>query len=324
VNDGARDQGSGLALVFAADEGFALPLAVAMHSTLRHLSPRLAPEIYVLDNGISIQSRHRLRRAALGAAGREIRWVRVPSDRLIDHRGAEHFTSTSYARLLIPELLPAHISRAVYLDGDLLVTSDLSPLFDLELGDAPFAAVRDYAIGSTSHKLSGVREPVASRPYFNAGVLAMDLERWRQTGFAERALAYADAQTEPLFWADQDAMNAVAEKWHELDLRWNVQATVLKHIEDTRTDLTDRLSRERDDLYRTAAVLHFAGYHKPWIPRASPPATIRWACALKRSGFYEPGEYLRWVVPWLSKRMILAAGRRGRRVAQWVRSRSVR
>jgi lipopolysaccharide biosynthesis glycosyltransferase len=105
----------------------------------------------------------------------------------------------------------------------------------------------------------------------------------------------------------------VAEKWHELDLRWNVQAPVLKHIEDTRTDL-----------YRTAAVLHFAGYHKPWIPRASPPATIRWACALKRSGWYEPGKYLRWVVPWLSKRVILAAGRRGRRVAQWVRSRSVR
>jgi lipopolysaccharide biosynthesis glycosyltransferase len=299
------------ALVFAADEGFALPLAVAMHSTLRHLSPRLVPEIYVLDNGISHQSRHRLQRAALGAAGRKIDWIRVPSDRLIEHRGADHFTSTSYARLLIPELLPAHIRRVVYLDGDVLVTSDLSPLFDLELGDAPFAAVRDYAIAS-------------SKPYFNAGVLAIDLERWRHTGFAERALAYADAQTEPLFWADQDAMNAVAEKWHELDFRWNVQATVLKHIEDTRTDLTDRLSRERDDLYRTAAVLHFAGYHKPWIPRASPPATIRWARALKRSGWYEPGEYLRWVAPWLSKRVILGAGRRGRRVAQWVRSHSMR
>jgi lipopolysaccharide biosynthesis glycosyltransferase len=298
-----------LALVFAADEGFARPLAVAMHSTLTHLSPRLAPEIYVLDNGITEGSRHRLERAA----GREIRWIRVPPDRLIEHRGAEHFTSTSYARLLIPELLPARIRRAVYLDGDVLVTSDLSPLFDLELGDAPLAAVRDYAVESTS-----------SRPYFNAGVLVMDLERWRQTGFAERALAYADAQAEPLFWADQDAMNAVVDEWHELDLRWNVQATVLRHIEDTRTDLTDRLSRERDDLYRTAAVLHFAGYHKPWIPRASPPATIRWARALRRSGWHGPGEYLRWVVPFVSKRAILAAGRRGRRAAQWVRSRPIR
>jgi lipopolysaccharide biosynthesis glycosyltransferase len=278
-----------------------------MHSTLTHLSPRLAPEIYVLDNGITGRSRHRLQRVALGAAGREIRWVRVPSDRLIDHRGAEHFTSTSYARLLIPELLPAHIRRAVYLDGDLLVTSDLSPLFDLELGDAPFAAVRDYKIGGA-----------ASKPYFNAGVLAMDLERWRQTGFARRALAYAEAQAEPLFLADQDAMNAVAEKWHELDLRWNVQATVLKHIEDTQTDLTDRLRRERNELYRTGAVLHFTGYDKPWNPRTTPPATIRWARALRRSGWYEPAEYLRWVVLWLGKRVVIAVGRP---ILRWVRSR---
>jgi lipopolysaccharide biosynthesis glycosyltransferase len=268
-----------LALVFAADEGFARPLAVAMHSALGHLSPRLAVDVYVLDNGIGAGSRERLERVA----GREIRWVRVPAERLVEHRGAEHFTSTSYARLLIPELLPAQVNRAVYLDGDVLVTSDLSPLFELELGDAPFAAVRDQAIGGS---------------YFNAGVLVLDLERWRRTGLAERALAYADAQTQPLFWADQDALNAVADDWYELELRWNVQANVPEP--------------ERDDLLRTAAVVHFAGYHKPWIPRATPAATLPWARALRRSGWYGPGEYLRWIVPLLGKRAILAAGRRMR------------
>jgi lipopolysaccharide biosynthesis glycosyltransferase len=259
----------------------------------------LAPEIYVLDNGITGGSRHRLQRAALAAAGREIGWIRVPSDHLIDHRGAEHFTSTSYARLLIPELLPAHISRAVYLDGDVLVRSDLSPLFELELGDATFAAARDYKIGG-----------VASRPYFNAGVLAIDVERWRRTGFARRALAYADAQPEPLFLADQDALNAVAEEWHELDPRWNVQATVLKHVE------------KPDELYRTGALLHFTGYDKPWNPRANaPPGTIRWAYALACSGWYGPAEYLRWLVLWLGKRVAI---RVGRPVVRWVRSRSAR
>jgi lipopolysaccharide biosynthesis glycosyltransferase len=328
---------SGLALVFAADEGFARPLAVAMHSALEHLSPRFAPEIYVLDNGISNRSRDRLQRTALTVCGREIRWIRVPSERLVAHHGAKHLTSTSYARLLIPELLPANIRRAVYLDGDLLVKSDVSPLFEVELGDAPFAAVRDFVIGSTSHGSSGVREPVVSRPYFNAGVLAIDVARWRDTGFAERALAYAAAGTRPLLFADQDAMNAVAEKWHQLDLRWNVQVQLLRHIEDMpRTDLTDRLSHERDDLYRGAAVLHFTGSQKPWNPWVAAPGTMLWARALMRSGWYKPAEYLRWVVPWLSKRAVIAAGRRaatyaprsvgdaGRRAAKWARGRSSR
>jgi lipopolysaccharide biosynthesis glycosyltransferase len=331
----SQDADGGLALVFAVDEGFARPLAVAMHSALEHLSPSLAPEIYVLDNGVSNRSRDRLRRTALRVAGREIRWIRVPSERLVDHHGLRHVTSTSYARLLIPELLPANVRRAIYLDGDLLVKSDLSPLFQVELGDAPFAAVRDFVIGSTAHEASGVREPLVSRPYFNAGVLAIDVALWRSTGFAERALAYARAATRTLIFADQDAMNAVAEKWRELDLRWNVQLELLHHIEEIpRTDLTYRLSREREDLYRGAAVLHFTGAVKPWNPWVTAPGATLWARALRRSGWYTPAEYLRWLVPWLSKRAVIAAGRRAatgaprsvgdaaRRAARWARARS--
>src|SRR3954454_14225574 len=108
------------ALVLAADEGFSRPTAVAMYSALEKLSSSIKPEIYVLDNGITDGSRARLQKVAPGAGAGEIRWLDVPPSRLVEHTGRQHLTSTAYARLLIPELLPPSIQRVVYLDGDVL------------------------------------------------------------------------------------------------------------------------------------------------------------------------------------------------------------
>jgi lipopolysaccharide biosynthesis glycosyltransferase len=126
----------------------------------------------------------------------------------------------------------------------------------------------------------------------------MDLARWRVQGLGERALAFARSAEEPLLWADMDALNAVVTDWHELDLRWNV------------------FSREPFDLNR-AAVVHFAGYPKPWHPWYAAPGAMLWARALRRSGWYTPTEWISWWVPWLGKGAV-DAGRR----AMAARSRS--
>jgi lipopolysaccharide biosynthesis glycosyltransferase len=187
--------------------------------------------------------------------------------------------------LLIPELLPRHLSRALYLDADVLVRHDPSPLFAIALGDAIVGAARDAAITSTDHELSGVRDRALARPYFNTGVLVMDMERWREAGLTERALGYAAASAEPLRWAEQDALNAVLDTWHELDPRWNTQHSLF-------------LSRDR---FRAAGIWHFVG-GKPWNPKCQAPGTMSWAAGLLRSGWYTPREGVVWLLGWLGAR----------------------
>jgi UDP-glucose/galactose:(glucosyl)LPS alpha-1,2-glucosyl/galactosyltransferase len=302
-----------VALVFAADEGFAQATAVAMHSALKHLPPSEEPETYVLDNCLTGASRDRLRDVAFHS-GREIRWLEIPSDLLVSRPASPHLTPTTYARLLIPDLLPTSVRRAVYLDGDVLVREDLSPLFRVELGGAAFAAVRDFG-PPRSDSESAVGEPVEPKPFFNLGVLVIDLTRWRTVGFADRALAFAQSTKAPLPYADQDAMNAVAtaDDWLELGFRWNVQVLLMYRPDLPRTDLTDWLYRNRSELYRSAAIIHFNGLPKPWQPWSygTSKGKTLWAWQLIRSGWYGPMELLRWFVPWLGRR-IVDAGRRGR------------
>jgi lipopolysaccharide biosynthesis glycosyltransferase len=285
-----------------------------MYSALVNLSSSHDVEVFVLDSGLTAASRDRLRKVGHRANETGITWVPVAPDELAEHRGRQHLTPTAYARLLIPALLPARVRRAVYLDGDVLVTDDLAPLFHLPLDDAPFGAVRDFVVPTTDSPKSSVRGLVGPKPYCNTGVLVIDPARWLADDFGERALAFARSTTDPLPFADQDAMNAVADHWHELDFRWNVQVLSMHWPELPRTILTDRLDRERDELYRDAAVLHFGGVPKPWQPwsYATSRGKTPWAVSLVRSGWYSPAESARWLVPWLSRRAADLVRRRGR------------
>lgn len=291
------------ALVFAANDEYARGVAVAVSSACAHLSPAVAPEIYILDEGMTAASRVRLERViARAGASDAVRWVALPADAFRGRGGTAVRSSPTYLRLLIPELLPARISRAVYLDADVLVRGAITPLFTVDLDGAPLGAVQDYAIATTAHAWSGLRGEDRSRAYLNAGVLVMDLERCRATDLSGRALRYVERLGARPSWDDQGVLNAVVDQWHLLDLTWNVQLLNLAVVERLpETELTPHLVAHRRRLVQCGAVLHFIG-PKPWSSRSTVPGTGAWVVAFLRSGWYSPVRGALWLAPWLAVR----------------------
>jgi lipopolysaccharide biosynthesis glycosyltransferase len=89
--------------------------------------------------------------------------------------------------------------------------------------------------------------------YFNAGVLLIDLPRWRKERISERTLDYLARHPLSPF-SDQDALNVACDGlWKRLDLRWNFQ----NHYE---TSISDMGPMEKP------AVVHFVTSLKPWKP----------------------------------------------------------
>jgi lipopolysaccharide biosynthesis glycosyltransferase len=298
------------AVVFAGDEGAAMPLAVAARSTVEKLSSAAQPALYMLDVGLSEQSRAKVTLTIKRARpDLEPRWLRVPQDRIA---GLPHFprlSTATHARLLISELLPSFVRRVVYLDADLLVRCDVSPLLGLDLEGSALAAVRDFLERPTR--------------YFNAGVMAVDLERWRREAVGRRALAFA--VSDPSVLNDQDALNVVVPNWRELDYRWNVQVGNLFFDgfrglapRPARGEFTDRLLARRWRLYRTAAVLHFVAGVKPWQRPCPLPGTTAWVMALIRTRWLSPREATIWVTRYALARTRYAIGTaRLRLKARW-------
>jgi UDP-D-galactose:(glucosyl)LPS alpha-1,3-D-galactosyltransferase len=103
-------------------------------------------------------------------------------------------------------------------------------------------------------------------PYFNSGVMLMNLERWRADRLGERCLDLLAQYPHYFSHPDQDVLNYLArDAWLPLDPAWNVYAaSVLDTI--GRLEFGDggrRRARLLDD-ESGARILHYAGPLKPW------------------------------------------------------------
>jgi lipopolysaccharide biosynthesis glycosyltransferase len=160
-----------------------------------------------------------------------------------------------YLRLRLPHLVPRDVDRLLYLDCDILVHRDLGSLWEVQLGDALLAAVRD-GINRTMGDWGGVPGMAAGirrdAPYFNSGVLLMNLPVWRCSRATERCVEYLREHHDRLRFPDQDALNLVGyDAWLELESSWN---DTVRWWQTRADDATDE----------QVHVTHFVGPRKPW------------------------------------------------------------
>jgi lipopolysaccharide biosynthesis glycosyltransferase len=272
-----------VAVVVAADDRYAMPLAVTVRSLLDHLAPGRRVSLYLLDGGISDESKRRLR-ASWDSDRLELHVVRPDAKRLSNLKVSQHVNQLTYYRILLPELLPASLDKVIYLDSDLLIRQDLGLLWDEPLDSWWALAVQDvaapYMDASAVLANYGKCGPVlaatcpipnyqelglaANAPYLNGGVMVVNLEQWRTHHLTDRLLNCLRANSEHILWWDQYALNVVlAEHWRSLDLRWNQGAHVFAYTDWTDSPLTEQ---EFHQVVDDPWIVHYTSPIKPWHP----------------------------------------------------------
>ncbi len=128
----------------AADDNYAKPLAVTLHSAASHLKRGLSLNVLLLDGGISEENWHGLKETFVDLPI-HLQVMRPDVSQVNDLVTSHHITHTAYFRLLAAKLLPDTIDKVIYLDSDVLVQDDLSELWEQELGNHYCLAVPDIA-----------------------------------------------------------------------------------------------------------------------------------------------------------------------------------
>ena len=277
-------------LVFICDAQYALPTLVALLSAKEGRAAGTEVAAHVVTPGLSRAARAAF--AALAAPGFSVEIVESEAESLAALHGGDPDApvSANHVALLkfrLPSLFPV-LERILYLDSDVLVRGDLSPLWETDLKGASIAAVRDS--GTIYWKHAQARRHAG---YFNSGVMLMDLGKMRETG-AERRLfavkrAGLDDGTAP--FVDQNVFNEVfADSVRHVSIRWNCLLVNLKRAEGrwTPEDIRRRYGetvRDFDDLVAKAAIWHFSSKDKPWGPVDVPGAAEWRAVAGRLAGF---------------------------------------
>lgn len=119
---------------------------------------------------------------------------------------------TPYTLLrLLADLVPNMPDKLLYLDIDMMAGDDISKLYDIDVADYEYAAVKEK-YGS---KLI--------RPdYINAGMLLLNMKKIKETGLLEKAREMI--KTKKLLFADQDAIYWNTQKKLLLPRKFNEQS----------------------------------------------------------------------------------------------------
>ncbi|MBO4127287.1 glycosyltransferase family 8 protein [Streptococcus suis] len=173
-----------------------------------------------------------------------------------------HINEATFYRYYIPRLIPEE--RVIYLDSDLVVTGSLLSFWELDLKGKGLAAVPDFIVAQLQKRIN-----------FNAGVMLIDNQKWREKQIWEQAIAlHRNPEVTIGPDADQEVLNNLFYKdWLVLDEGYNFQ--------------TAYMWRQGCWPSSPPLLIHYTTSCKPWNPCVG-HWSYRWKGFLKgQFGFIE-------------------------------------
>jgi len=255
---GRLPQEEELVVAFAANNKFFTLLETAIYSL--YLCTGSKYLIYIIDNGIDPINRENLIKKVREEYDWEIEWVYAKDH--WDHffQGEPQFDS-HYSRLIIPHLVPKTIKKILYLDCDILVRGNILELWNIDIGDNVVGAANDPIIRRFDHPYHGVFANLnevtkkelnlkGDSPYFNSGVLLINVERWILEGITEKVIEISLKYSGFRYW-DQWGLNIVLkDKWFDLGVEWNCPPRLAQEVP----------KRECEN----PSIIHYVGDIKPF------------------------------------------------------------
>ena len=255
-------------IVYASNDLYARHLAVSMISLFDRNQQAEEITVYVLSVGITEESRQKLQKIAdqyhRNLELLDLTDIRDRFDYEIDTRG---FDISAMGRLFAPQVLPGTVKKALYLDCDTIVNGSIRPLYETELGNHLAGMVMEPTVYREMKESIGMEK---DEPYYNSGVLLMDLEAWRNQDVLGQLLEFYRVHQGSLFACDQDTINgALRGRIMTLPVRYNYFTNYRYFRYRTLVSMCGAYRAVGEDGYRQAGkapvIIHYLGDERPWI-----------------------------------------------------------
>jgi UDP-glucose:(glucosyl)LPS alpha-1,3-glucosyltransferase len=239
-------------IVFCADRGVLPGLHVAAYSLLDRIGPAVAETRFVVFSDALDEADMALLRQTLASLAKPftLELWRVEASAFAGFPLLNGSWATYY-RLAVPQIL--EVERFLYVDADTLCDMDVSELNTLDMGTAPAGLVPEAPLAGAADRV--VAEQLGNspvEPYFNAGIILVNVGEWRRQKITERAMEYL-AEFHPNYW-DQSALNVVLHRSAiPLDERYNSIANMRKNWPFL-----------KQPCGKIGRLVHFLDYPKPW------------------------------------------------------------
>ncbi|KAL0874346.1 hypothetical protein Bca101_024051 [Brassica carinata] len=186
----------------------------------------------------------------------------------LQSRSRKYISLLNHLRIYIPELFP-NLDKVVFLDDDIVVQRDLSPLWDVDLGGKVNGAVEtcrgddEWVMSKRLRNYFNFSHPLIAKHLdpeecaWAYGMNVFDLQAWRKTNIRETYHSWLRENLmlnlamwklgtlPPALIAFKGHVHIIDSSWHMLGLGYQSKTNI--------------------ENVRKAAVIHYNGQSKPWL-----------------------------------------------------------
>lgn len=170
---------------------------------------------------------------------------------------------SSLFKFMIADILP-QLDKVLYLDGDIIIKSDISSIFNFDINDYYAAVVIDS--GSIYYKHKYLKKVTN---YFNSGVMLLNLNKLRIDNMGKK-LCEEKINSRDSSLMDQNVFNIMFNnKIVLLPIKYNLLAVNLERANnkwkiEQINDIYGTNYKTKKELYNDAIIIHYSSKDKPW------------------------------------------------------------
>ena len=257
-------------IIYSSDENYAKICIASIISLLKKNKEEKDLKIYIIDNNIKEETKKEIINI-MEKYHRECFFISC-NEICKDLQKNNDFPVSSYARLFIQDNIKE--DKIIYIDCDTAIRKNLNSLWKEDLGDNLIAGVEDPL---PSYLKEAIQMKKDDR-YINAGILVINLKKWREIDFKKKVLQYIKEHRNNVIHHDQGIINGLCKgKILYLHPKYNLMPEMiimnekqLKKLYKINNFYTERqLEEARKDPYIVHYISKF--YNRPWFKECTHP-----------------------------------------------------
>ena len=192
-----------IAVAYGLDNKYTYPTLVSMISVLENSSRYTFYTFYLLveKNIFKQENKDKLMHLEDKYERCKINILELTNENL-KYARTNRYPMAAYYRLLLPDLI-TDFNRVIYLDGDTLVFTDLTEMFNLEMNN-------NIMLGFVDNSFQKAEEfGIKTYKYVTSGVLLINLKKLRKYNYTAKFFDFIEDNKDKLTQEDQTVINIV-------------------------------------------------------------------------------------------------------------------
>lgn len=263
-----------LNIVYSSDDNYCIYMGVSIISLLENNKNFDSINIYIIDNNIDDLNKIKLKRL-IEYYKRNIIFIDFEKyKKYLNLNMQWKISISSYARLFLASMIPSSVKKVLYFDCDTLIVDNLYELWNQDINDFYIGGVCD-TVPSYTKQAIGLND---TDFYINAGMLLINLKKWREDNLEKKLLNFIDAHNGNVTHHDQGVINGVIKNKKILPLKYNLMTSYLMMsrediIKFYKVEDSFYSQEQIDEAIKNPVYIHYTpGFTtRPWVKGCKHP-----------------------------------------------------